>query len=105
MIPLPVVFLQYTCIGYYFYLNMQGQGEIQIPHTAKPGVVPSMYTGHPSYAYPKDKSYAEVRGYPETEGYPMQTEPTPAYPAGAPPLSTITSGAPAPCGWPGLEMR
>ena len=67
--------------------------------------MPSVYTGHPSYAYPRDKTYAEVRGYPETEGYPEVTEPAGAYPAGAPPLSTVTAGAPAPTGWPGLEMR
>ena len=87
------------------YYTFQGQGEIKIPKTAQPGVVPSVYTGHPSYAYPPDKTYAEVRGYPETEGYPQETEPIPAYPAGAPPLSTVTSGAPAPMGWPGLNMR
>ncbi|XP_067937147.1 uncharacterized protein [Watersipora subatra] len=82
-----------------------GHGEIKIPKTAQPGVVPSVYTGHPSYAYPQDKTYAEVRGYPETEGYPQETEPEPAYPAGAPPLSTTTSGAPAPMNWPSLHMR
>jgi len=85
--------------------RVPGQGEIQIPKTAQPGVVPSVYTGHPSYAYPRDKTYAQVRGYPETEGYPEVTEPAGAYPAGAPPLSTVTAGAPAPTGWPGLGMR
>jgi len=76
-----------------------------VPKTAQPGVVPSMYTGHPSYAYPRDKTYAEVRNYPETSGYADEFVTEPAYPAGAPPLTIATSGAPAPTGWPGLEMR
>jgi len=41
-----------------------GKGKIEIPVGAKPGVVPSIYTGHPSYALPQGRDYAEDRGYP-----------------------------------------
>ena len=50
------------------YLS-QGQGKIEIPVEAKQGVLPSMYTGHPSYAYPQGRTYADDRGYPGNSAY------------------------------------
>jgi len=47
----------------------QGQGRIALPVEAQPGVVPSMYTGHPSYAFPGGRDYAEDRGYPGNDAY------------------------------------
>ncbi|XP_013380317.1 uncharacterized protein LOC106162301 [Lingula anatina] len=82
-------------------LTIPGQGKIEIPPQAEPGVVPSFYTGHPSYAYPPDKSYQEVRGYPGTQGVEPFTFQT-GYPAGGPPLG-YHGGAPAPTGFPGLS--
>ena len=82
----------------------QGQGKIEVPPTAQPGVVPSIYTGHPSYAYPADKSYAEDRGYPGTIGFPAKVEGPSHYPGGAPSLGSH-SGAPAPTGFPRLDSR
>lgn len=81
--------------------NRPGKGKIEIPVTAQPGVVPSMYTGHPSYAYPPGRDYALDRGY---STFNFSTEPAipSVYPAGAPPLGHH-SGAPAPTGYPGLK--
>jgi len=41
-----------------------GHGTIELPVEATSGVLPSMYTGHPSYAYPQGRDYAQDRGYP-----------------------------------------
>ena len=82
----------------------QGQGKIEVPLTAQPGVVPSIYTGHPSYAYPADKTYAEDRAYPGTIGFPACVEGPSTYPGGAPSLGNH-SGAPAPTGFPRLDSR
>ncbi|XP_060075314.1 uncharacterized protein LOC132555002 [Ylistrum balloti] len=78
-----------------------GYGKIEIPPEAQPGVVPSVYTGHPSYAYPPDKSYAEDRGYPGNSSF-SNGPATHNYPAGAPPLGHH-SGAPYSTGFPQLE--
>ena len=65
-----------------------------------------MYTGHPSYAYPQGRDYAEDRGYPGNSEYqhngtgystggecparqPLNNE----YPSGAPPLGMHHGGA------------
>lgn len=77
-----------------------GYGKIEIPPMAQPGVVPSQYTGHPSYAYPLDKSYSADRGYPGNSSLFEGTIHT--YPAGAPPLGHH-SGAPFSTGFPQLE--
>lgn len=79
-----------------------GHGRVGILPTAEPGNIPSMYTGHPSYAYPSDMPYAEVRGYPGNTGYPACMTTTSDYPGGAPPLGNH-SGAPAPTGFTNLE--
>eukprot|EP00745_Piridium_sociabile_P017298 TRINITY_DN26034_c0_g2_i3.p1 TRINITY_DN26034_c0_g2~~TRINITY_DN26034_c0_g2_i3.p1 ORF type:complete len:263 (-),score=47.19 TRINITY_DN26034_c0_g2_i3:290-1078(-) len=85
-------------------LQIPGHGKIEVPVTAQPGVVPSIYTGHPSYSYPADKSYAEDRGYPGTVGFPATVDGPSSYPGGAPPLGNNT-GAPAPTGFPRLDSR
>lgn len=77
-----------------------GHGKIEIPPEAQPGVVPSIYTGHPSYAYPPDRNYDEDRGYPGNSDL-GQTLPG-DYPKGAPPLG-YHSGAPNPTGFLKLE--
>ncbi|KAL8608337.1 hypothetical protein ACOMHN_042204 [Nucella lapillus] len=84
--------------------QLPGQGKIEVPLTAQPGVVPSIYTGHPSYAYPADNTYAEDRGYPGTIGFPATVDGPSTYPGGAPPLGNH-SGAPAPTGFPRLDSR
>ncbi|KAJ8321504.1 hypothetical protein KUTeg_000944 [Tegillarca granosa] len=81
--------------------HIPGYGKIEIPPEAQPGVVPSVYTGHPSYAYPPDKSYADDRGYPGNATLKESGQPGP-YPAGAPPLG-YHSGAPNPTGFYKLE--
>ncbi|WAR11550.1 hypothetical protein MAR_025730 [Mya arenaria] len=80
--------------------QIPGQGPIHIPLEAQPGVVPSIYTGHPSYAYPADISYIKDRGYPGSAEFPISEAnmQPPVYPAGAPPLS-YHSGAPNPTGF------
>ncbi|KAK7114434.1 uncharacterized protein [Littorina saxatilis] len=85
-------------------LHMPGHGKIEVPPTAKPSVVPSIYTGHPSYAYPVDKSYIEDRGYPGTVGFPAKVVGPSHYPGGAPSLGNH-GGAPAPTGFPRLDSR
>ena len=87
-----------------FIYLFQGQGVIQIPPEAQPGVVPSIYTGHPSYAYPADLSYIQDRGYPGSAEYPISESNIKPYPAGAPPLS-YHSGAPNPTGFPNLQAN
>lgn len=79
-----------------------GRGKIEIPPEAQPGVVPSVYTGHPSYAYPLDKSYAADRGYPGNVPLTQPVMQHETYPAGAPPLGFHT-GNPFSTGFPGLE--
>ncbi|CAL1545752.1 unnamed protein product [Lymnaea stagnalis] len=79
-----------------------GHGKIKLLPTADPGLVPSLYTGHPSYAYPPDIAYADTRGYPGTSGFPARVTATSDYPGGAPPLGNH-SGAPAPTGFQNLE--
>ncbi|KAK3086631.1 hypothetical protein FSP39_021224, partial [Pinctada imbricata] len=73
-----------------------GHGKIEIPPEAQPGVVPSVYTGHPSYAYPADRSYDEDRGYPGNSSLGQKIPGD--YPTGAPPLG-FHSGAPNPTGF------
>jgi len=85
-------------------LHIAGHGPIEVPPTAQPGVVPSIYTGHPSYAYPADKSYQDDRGYPGTVGFPAGVDGPSHYPGGAPSLGNNT-GAPAPTGFPKLDQR
>lgn len=80
-----------------------GKGKIEIPPEAQPGVVPSVYTGHPSYAYPADKSYAEDRGYPGNVSITQPVMKHETYPAGAPPLGFHT-GNPFSVGFAGLEQ-
>lgn len=68
-----------------------GYGKIDVPVTAKSGVLPSMYTGHPSYAYPQGRDYAHDRGYPGNGAYMSSSGPgtsgvSEPYPAGGPPL-------------------
>ncbi|XP_045192741.2 uncharacterized protein LOC123549037 [Mercenaria mercenaria] len=78
--------------------QIPGQGQVQIAPQAQPGVVPSIYTGHPSYAYPPDMSYIKDRGYPGAAEHPVCESNIKPYPAGAPPLS-YHSGAPNPTGF------
>ncbi|KAL4234433.1 hypothetical protein ACF0H5_006080 [Mactra antiquata] len=78
--------------------QIPGHGPVQIPPEAQPGVVPSIYTGHPSYAYPADLSYIQDRGYPGAAEHPISESNIKPYPAGAPPLS-YHSGAPNPTGF------
>ncbi|KAK7481698.1 hypothetical protein BaRGS_00027071 [Batillaria attramentaria] len=86
-------------------LRMPGHGKIEIPPTAQKSYYPSIYTGHPSYAYPPDVPYEEHHGYPGTVGFPARVEgPSIPYPGGAPPLGNNT-GAPAPTGFPRLDSR
>ena len=47
----------------------QGQGDVHIPVTARPAVLPSVYSGHPSYAFPQGRDYAEDRDYPANPTY------------------------------------
>ena len=98
-------------------VHNQGYGQIEIPVEAKAGVLPSMYTGHPSYAYPQGRNYAEDRGYPGNQAfgddtfYPSNTGECPTkpatesgYPAGAPALGQH-QGAPAPTGFQGHRTK
>lgn len=80
-----------------------GHGTISLLPAADPSIIPSLYTGHPSYAYPPDASYAEERNYTGTTGFPVQVNSTYNYPGGAPPLGNH-SGAPAPTGFFNLEQ-
>lgn len=91
-------------VTYFDFFSIQGQGKIYVPPTAQPGIVPSIYTGHPSYSLPRDKSYMEDHGYPGTLGYPAQIMGPSPYPGGAPPLGHH-SGCPAPTGFPKLDHR
>ncbi|XP_064599508.1 uncharacterized protein LOC135466039 [Liolophura sinensis] len=77
-----------------------GHGNIEMPITANAGVIPSVYTGHPSYAYPPDRTYEQDREYPGNTTF-LSAGP---YPAGAPPLGHH-SGAPAPTGFPRLPTE
>uniref|UniRef100_A0A0B6ZHP0 DUF4476 domain-containing protein n=1 Tax=Arion vulgaris TaxID=1028688 RepID=A0A0B6ZHP0_9EUPU len=79
-----------------------GHGKIQLIPSANPGIIPSIYTGHPSYAYPPDIPYAEIRSYPGTAGFPARFSASTDYPGGAPPLGHH-SGAPAPTGFYNLD--
>lgn len=83
-------------------MQIPGHGAIQVPPEAQPGVVPSIYTGHPSYAYPPDMSYIQDRGYPGAAEFPISESNIKPYPAGAPPLS-YHSGAPNPTGFSYME--
>ena len=81
------------------FFFFQGQGTIALPVEARQGVVPSMYTGHPSYAYPQGRDYAADRGYPgnpSTEGSYIGP-----FPTGAPPTGQH-QGGPASTGFPNL---
>ena len=78
-----------------YFLNVQGRGEIQIPAHAKHGLIPSMYTGHPTYAYPPGRDYATENRYPGNAVY-NDNQGKPAtdmcYPSGAPPLHMHQGG-------------
>ncbi|CAH1779492.1 unnamed protein product [Owenia fusiformis] len=79
-----------------------GGGKIDIPVGATPGVIPSMYTGHPSYAYPQGRTFSEDRQYPGSPTFPPSAAGITGAPTGAPP-SGYYSGAPAPTGFPNLD--
>ena len=89
----------------------QGKGPLWVPVTARAPLLPSKYTGHPSYAYPRGRDYAEDRGYPgcgafgERLYYPDIGGECPAksrlyniYPAAGPPID-MHCGAPPPIGY------
>lgn len=76
-----------------------GQGKVEVPTLARPTVLPSKYTGHPSYAFPQGRDYAEDRKYPGCGAYgehlyypglggecPAKNPVYAHYPAGATPL-------------------
>ncbi|XP_076449467.1 uncharacterized protein LOC143285904 [Babylonia areolata] len=84
--------------------SMPGKGRVEAPPYARVGVVPSIYTGHPSYAYPVDKSYGQEKGYPGTVGFPAKEHGPRHYPGGAPALGNH-SGAMYPTGFPNLDAR
>ena len=79
---------------------VQGKGVIEVPNMAQPRLLPSKYTGHPSYAYRRGRDYAQDRGYPGCGAYgehlfyagspggycPAKSPLYNLYPAGAPPL-------------------
>jgi len=79
---------------------MQGKGVVEIPVRARARLLPSKYTGHPSYAYRRGRDYAQDRGYPGCAAYgehlyypgspggycPAKSPLYNIYPAGAPPL-------------------
>ena len=48
---------------------MQGKGVVEIPVRARARLLPSKYTGHPSYAYRRGRDYAHDRGYPGCAAY------------------------------------
>ncbi|PVD20437.1 hypothetical protein C0Q70_18592 [Pomacea canaliculata] len=107
--PLGGVFSQSRPLNLHVYgdlytqkMDTLGPGKINIPVTAKQGVVPSIYTGHPSYAYPVDKTYDESHHFPGTVGFPARVEGPSVYPGGAPPLGRH-SGVPASTGFPKLD--
>jgi hypothetical protein len=89
-----------------------GHGKIEVPVTARTGVIPSLYTAHPSYAPPPAKDYATDRNYPTNIMYTdhsCEQSTNPAdwpgkpmldnlYPAGAPPLQ-MHQGGPHPTGF------
>ena len=79
----------------HFVVCSQGRGNIQIPVQAKQGIVPSMYTGHPTYAYPPGRDYATDRNYPGNDTYCEDGAKTERnfYPDGAPPLNMHQGGA------------
>ena len=82
----------------------QGHGSIQLPVEAKPGVLPSMYTGHPSYAYPQGRDYATDRGYPgnQQDPPPSLIKRTEYHRSGSTQLSQHQGGA-APTGFQGIS--
>lgn len=76
-----------------------GKAKIEVPTLARPRILPSKYSGHPSYAFPQGRDYAEDRKFPgcgafgEHLYYPDLGGECPAknpvyahYPAGAAPL-------------------
>jgi len=90
-------------------LSWPSIGKLATPTLARLSVLPSRYTGHPSYAYPRGQDYAQAHGYPGCQVYTdemYRPEPRgrecPAkyplfahYPAGAPPLwAAIGSATP-----------
>ncbi|CAG5134729.1 unnamed protein product [Candidula unifasciata] len=80
-----------------------GHGKVRLIPAAEQGLIPSIYTGHPSYAYPPDIPYTQIRSYPGTSGFPTRVSATSDYPGGAPPLG-YHSGAPAPVGFYSLDQ-
>jgi len=73
---------------------------VEIAIRAQPRLLPSKYTGHPSYAYRRGRDYAQDRGYPGCGAYgehlfypgtpggycPAKSPLYNIYPAGPPPL-------------------
>ncbi|XP_064641805.1 uncharacterized protein LOC135496399 [Lineus longissimus] len=79
-----------------------GHGPIALPPAADPGILPSRYTSHPSYSYPRDKTYLETKNYPAPRVLMDQDEPGyKLYPTGAPPVG-YDQRSPAQVGFPGL---
>ena len=87
-------------------LFFQGKGGIEVTCESKQGIVPSQYTGHPSYQYPQGRDYALDRGYPGQAsmagpGYSMgpacsgRPQVASGYPAGAPLIGQHQSQAAA----------
>ncbi|KAK2177612.1 hypothetical protein NP493_589g01027 [Ridgeia piscesae] len=50
-------------------MNLPGHGQVNLPALARAAQLPSMYRGHPSYAYPQGRDYAEDRNYPCHDRY------------------------------------
>jgi hypothetical protein len=82
----------------FFTTSEQGKGIIELPVAAKPALLPSKYTGHPSYAYHRGRDYAQERGHPGCGAFGehlyYRSPECPAkpilysiYPAGGPPLT------------------
>jgi len=87
--------------------QMAGHGNIAVPPQAKTSVIPSIYTGHPSYAYSPGSTYAVVNKHQGAVRWPVthvHFDEQPAYPTGAPPLG-YHSGAPPSVGFVGLGEK
>ena len=55
---------------YHFF--PQGKGDINVTVESRQRVAPSVYDGHPSYAFPQGRDYAMDRGYPGGPGHTVQ---------------------------------
>nr|QJP04094.1 lophotrochin [Maculaura alaskensis] len=81
-----------------------GHGPIAVPPAADPGIKPAKYASHPSYAYPRDKTYMETKDYPGPNVL-LEDEPgyvNRSYPTGAPPFG-YHQGNKASFGYPNNE--